>query len=327
MEADRRRMRVDPAQVGLAPSDARRHSPFKMGDIMTRAILLAAILALAAAPQMATAKAPHRPAIPAAIFTDPPADKAHPPRMEVLHIPSGGVEINGVAYLAAGAGAHPTLVLLHGLPGNEKNLDLAQAVRRAGWNVVTFNYRGSWGSPGTFSFRGNLADAKAVLAYARAPANAQKLQIDTKKLVIAGHSMGGWVTAMTAGEDPDLAGAILISAADMGQTAGAPPARRLTTARENMEALAGVTAESMAQEMATLGDASFAKAAPGLAKTPLLVLTSDDGLAPNAEKLVKAIQANGGRQVSLHHEATDHGWSGRRIALEALVISWLQGLK
>ena len=48
----------------------------------------------------------------------------------------------------AGAGRRPTVVLLHGLPGNEKNLDLAQAIRRAGWNVVTFNYRGSWGSPG-----------------------------------------------------------------------------------------------------------------------------------------------------------------------------------
>ncbi|MFD3266336.1 hypothetical protein [Phenylobacterium ferrooxidans] len=32
--------------------------------------------------------------------------------------------------------------------GNEKNLDLAQAVRRAGWNAAAFNYRGSWGSPG-----------------------------------------------------------------------------------------------------------------------------------------------------------------------------------
>jgi pimeloyl-ACP methyl ester carboxylesterase len=287
---------------------------------------LALVLALAAAPQMAEAKAAGRPAIPAAIFTDPPADKAHPPRMEVLHIPSGGVEINGVAYLAGGAGPHPTLVLLHGLPGNEKNLDLAQAVRRAGWNVVTFNYRGSWGSPGTFSFRGNLADARAVLAYARAPANAQKLQIDTKKLAIGGHSMGGWVTAVTAGDDPGLAGAILISAADMGRTAGAPAAQRLGTARENMEALAGVTAESMAQEMATLGDASFAKAAPGLAKTPLLILTSDDGLAPMADALAADLRKRGDTRVTTHHEATDHGWSGKRIALEALVISWLQGL-
>ena len=57
------------------------------------------------------------------------------------------------------------------------------------------------------------------------------------------------------------------------------------------------------------------------------MLTSDDGLAPNAAKLVKAIQADGGKQVSLHHEATDHGWSGKRVALEAAVISWLQGLK
>src|SRR5690348_6082167 len=87
-----------------------------------------------------------------AIYTDPPHDAAHPARMEVLHIPSGGVAINGVAYLAGGAREHPTLVLMHGVPGNEKNLDLAQAVRRAGWNVITFNYRGSWGSPGKFSF-------------------------------------------------------------------------------------------------------------------------------------------------------------------------------
>src|ERR1700694_2402048 len=90
--------------------------------------------------------------VPAAIFTDPPADAAHPAKMTVLHIPSHGVLINGIAYQPAGAGLHPTLVICHGLPGNEKNLDLAQAVRRAGWNVITFNYRGSWGSPGGYPF-------------------------------------------------------------------------------------------------------------------------------------------------------------------------------
>src|SRR5882672_9457606 len=139
---------------------------------MRRAILLTAILALAALPAAA------QPAnIPEAVYTDAAPDAGHPPRMEVLHIPSGGVLINGVAYLAGGAGPHPTVVLLHGLPGNEKNLDLAQAIRRAGWNVVTFNYRGSWGSPGTFSFEGNLADAKAALAFVRDPANAGPLQV------------------------------------------------------------------------------------------------------------------------------------------------------
>ena len=96
--------------------------------------------------------------VPPAIFTDPPADSAHPAGMTVLHIPSHGVLINGLVYSPPGAGPRPTLVICHGLPGNEKNLDLAQAVRRAGWNAVTFNYRGSWGSPGQFRFAQNLQE-------------------------------------------------------------------------------------------------------------------------------------------------------------------------
>ena len=98
---------------------------------MRRKFALLAVTSLALSGQQLAAK-PARPApLPAAIYTDPLPDKAHPARMEVLHIPSGGVAINGVAYLAAGAGPHPTLVLCHGWPGNEKNLDLAREIGRA----------------------------------------------------------------------------------------------------------------------------------------------------------------------------------------------------
>jgi len=34
--------------------------------------------------------------VPPAIFTDPPADKAHPAKMTVIHIPTHGLLINGV---------------------------------------------------------------------------------------------------------------------------------------------------------------------------------------------------------------------------------------
>src|SRR3954469_13603780 len=146
------------------------------------AATLAGLLSLQASPL-----AGQRP--PSAIFTDPPHDAKHPARMEVLHIPSGQVKINGVAYVAGGAGVHPTFVFFHGLPGNEKNLDLAQAVRRAGWNAITVNYRGSWGSPGSFRFAHNLADADAVLAFLRDTTNARTLGVDTHHIVIAGHSM------------------------------------------------------------------------------------------------------------------------------------------
>jgi pimeloyl-ACP methyl ester carboxylesterase len=285
--------------------------------------MLAACTVLSLAAGSAQAKAITLP--PAAIYTDPAPDKANPARMEVLHIPSGGVEINGVAYVAAGAGAHPAVVLFHGLPGNEKNLDLAQAIRRAGWTVVTLNYRGSWGSPGTFSFKGNLEDARATLAYVRNPAVAAKLRLDPHRLVIMGHSMGGWVTAVTGGRDANLAGAVLISAADMTSAAKAPPAQRLKLAEDNHESLS-VGLQPMADEVATLGpDLGFAAAAPGLAKHPLLVLTSDDGLGPPAEALAADVRKRGGR-VTAVHVATDHGWSDRRIRLESEVLTWLADL-
>jgi pimeloyl-ACP methyl ester carboxylesterase len=262
-----------------------------------------------------------------AIYTDPPHDKAHPAGMEVLHIPSGGVRINGVAYTAAGAGPHPVLVLMHGLPGNEKNLDLAQAVRRAGWTVVTFNYRGSWGSPGRFSFAGNLEDARAVLAYLRDPANAARLAIDPQRIALAGHSMGGWVAATTAERDPGLAGTILISAANMGGRAMSR-ADAVALMADNMESLAGVTAESMADEaMANVAAFDWSPGAERLAKHPLLVLTSDDGLAPMSDALATKVKAVPGARVATVHAATDHGWSGARIRLEQEVITWLQGLR
>jgi pimeloyl-ACP methyl ester carboxylesterase len=286
-----------------------------------RLLSLATVVLLAAS-------AAYAQTVPSAIYTDPPMDAVHPAGMVVLHIPSHGALINGIVYTPAGAGPHPTIVVIcHGLPGNEKNLDLAQAVRRAGWNAVTFNYRGSWGSPGSYSFAQNLEDADAVLAYLRVPENAAKFHIDTKKIVLAGHSMGGWVTVMTAAHDHALAGAILISAAVMGLLGKMEHPKLVAEMADNMESLA-TSAESMANEDAQNSKAfGFANAIPGLKDVPLLVLSANDGLAPQTDALIQAIQAEGGHNIKAIHAATDHGWSDHRIFLESTVIEWLTALK
>lgn len=120
---------------------------------MNRAVIASILLffAFAALPAYGQAQDVQR-----AIAMDPVRDPAFPPRKEVIHVPSGGTIINGVVYTASGPGPHPTFVFFHGLPGTERNLDLAQAVRRAGWNAVTVNYRGSWGSGGSFRFANTL---------------------------------------------------------------------------------------------------------------------------------------------------------------------------
>lgn len=271
----------------------------------------------------ALAEAP-RAAMAPAVIADPPPDKQHPAKLEVVHIPTGGVEINGAAYVAAGAGPHPTAILFHGWPGNEKNVDLAQAIRRAGWNAVTLYYRGAWGSPGNFRFAQNLEDGAAALAFARDPANAARYRFDPKRIVVIGHSMGAWVANMTAAKDGNVSGLVMISGGNMGVVGKLPRAQLIKIAAESSESLAGTSPEIQADELAANSDQfDWMQNTGALKSTPLLALTSDDGLAPMTDALVVAIGKAGGSKVKAIHGTTDHSWSDKRLTLQSEIIDWL----
>ena len=253
--------------------------------------------------------------------------------MQVAAIPSGGVTINGVLYLAAGPGAHPTLIFFHGFPGNEQNLDLAQAVRRAGWNVLTLHYRGSWGSPGAFSFTHVQEDALAALAWVRSPQNPAHDRIDSARLAVVGHSMGGFVAAMTGARDPALLGVGMIAAwnigADAEDSAGSAAARKagLADLADSMQSLAGCTPESLLEEMLAHGRGwNFVEQGAGLAARPLLLVNCDDGGRAESDKLAAAARAAGAKQITERYFPTDHAFSDRRIALQGAVVQWLETL-
>jgi len=216
-----------------------------------------------------------------ALTADPTPDKTNPATMESFQLPSHGALLNALIYIASGAGPHPTVLLLHGFPGNERNLDLAQTLRRAGYNVLYFNYRGSWGSPGDFSFTHCIEDTQAAIAYLHNPANAAKFRTDPNHLILMGHSMGGMVASIVASQEPPdtpVKAIALISAANMGgfalpaeghlvPAAITPIAAHL--AAEGMAPLAGCTPESLARELilnATAWD--IPSLAPKLARTP-----------------------------------------------------------
>lgn len=139
-------------------------------------------------------------------------DDDFPAGMEELQIPSGGVKIYGLEYLANGPGPHPTLVFLHGNPGNERNLDIAQNLRKTGgYNVVYFDFRGSWGSKGEFTFENNIADTKAVIDYLTADENFERLRIDTSKIALFGHNTGGAIALVAGITDPRVKGIASLS--------------------------------------------------------------------------------------------------------------------
>lgn len=267
---------------------------------------------------------------PAAIATDPPPDAAHPAAMQQLEVPLNGSMTFGLIYQAAGAGAHPTVLLLHGFPGYEQNLDLAQAMRRAGWNVVTFHYRGSWGSHGAFSFRHAMDDTVAMLDYLHTPANAARLRVDPKRVVVIGHSMGGFMAAYAAAQRPWVEGLVMLSAWNIGAEAGGITPKNeaavLAQYKENTGPLAGCTAESLLAEARTHAQGyNFLGFAPGLKSRPVLLVDANDGSRSNALAMQNALQKAGDAAVVERHFNTDHPYSGQRIALEAAVLTWLAG--
>jgi pimeloyl-ACP methyl ester carboxylesterase len=255
--------------------------------------------------------------------------------MQSFQIPSHGGLLNAFVYVAAGPGPHPTVVLLHGFPGNERNLDLAQDIRRAGWDVLYFDYRGSWGSPGEFSFSHGIEDTAAAIDYVRSAQMARILRLDPSRIVLIGHSMGGFMAVQAAAADGGILGVALISAADFGGRIGPPLSKdrepgtikALSAAydRDGMEPLSGCTAEGLAHEMiANAAQWSFMGKINALKTRPLLVVTSEDAYARGDQAFASAFRHAGNDRVATLHLPTDHVYSDQRGPLSGAVLRWLE---
>ena len=271
-----------------------------------------------------------------AVYRDPSTDKTYPASGEGLRIPSGGALMNAMVYAPSGKGPHPVVLLLHGFPGNEQNLDLAQSLRRAGWAVVTFHYRGSWGSEGTFTFDGAIEDAAAAIAWVRNPETARHSRFDPKRIVVIGHSMGGFVAAQRCATDDGLLGCVLLAPWDLSfdarLLAKSTEAGRERFAKEDLAdvdgRLAGMSARQVVDTLMTDGHKwQLAKFAPDIAKRPaLIVLAARDSDDDKALDLRPSLNAQHPKALRVETLDSDHGFNDHRIALQTLVLEWLAGL-
>lgn len=239
-----------------------------------------------------------------------------------LQIPSAGSLMQGFMLKANGSTPHPTLILLHGFPGNERNLDLAQAVRAHGWNVIYFNYRGSWGSQGEFSFRHCVEDVKNVVDYFKQ--NAAKFQVDTKRIALFGHSMGGFVCLKALEEIPDIQKGFALSAWDIyADTSMAAKANKLQMAEKEADDYFVLNKKSgKALFAAVLQEADFhnlLNSAKPLANKQIVMLDEHDG----NKALAAAIQKANQNYFSYDVWKTDHSFTNKRISLINRVIAFL----
>lgn len=229
-------------------------------------------------------------------------------------------------YRAGGEGKHPTVLLIHGIPGVEKNLDLAQGLRRVGFHVVTFHYSGSWNSGGDYGIDHCLEDTEQVLEYIK---NDTEMNFDKEQLYVVGHSMGCFVTTHLAAKHPELQAAVTLAPCDVGEGMMTEKGRGQMKAIFESAApwLSGTTAEALYAETEKKKDIYQLSALAGALKDmPMYCINAalDEECSADVHALpwVGAVKAAGG--IIVHEEwVTDHSFSDMRNQLMEAVAKYL----
>ncbi len=251
-------------------------------------------------------------------------DEASPAGTVELTIPSGGSMLQGFLYRANGKQKHPTLLLLHGYPGNERNLDLAQVVRSRGWNVIYFDYRGSWASQGKFSFENSVQDVVNVVAFCEK--NQDKFQIDPANIALFGHSMGGWVTLKALQKLPTVKKGFALSTWDIYSD--------FKNVKSRDKLIEMVSSPQFDAKYFVLNtpvedifmpviekpaDFDLSKDAQSLADKQIIMLDEHT----DNKAIADAIRGSNKAYFDYQTWKTDHGFTNKRVSLMNLVLSFL----
>lgn len=247
-------------------------------------------------------------------------------RNEDFAVESGGAKLYVSLLLAGGEAGErrPLVVFLHGFPGNEKNLDTAQALRRIGFHVACFSYRGAWGSEGYYAVAHLREDTNAVLRVLYA--DADKWGIDREKLWLLGHSLGGFTALHTlAAPAVALRGAVLIAPCDLGMMymREREAFLELVTPEDRPGACLRVEREGFLREEAARCAQLWAfSGLPSLEKYELLCIGgSRDPVTPPPLHIAPLLERN--PQMDYYELDDGHAFANTRIALSERIGQWL----
>lgn len=231
---------------------------------------------------------------------------------------SGGYRLLGTLFLARDAVPCPTAVILHGVPGIEKNVDLAHALREADWNSLIFHYRGCWGSAGDYTLRTIPADVRAALDFL----GHCDLPVDASKLVLIGHSLGGWA-ALLAADDPRVKALAVYGAVIQPERL---PFDAALAAVEFTPWLNGISAEEFGRQWAALGPEHRPLERVGrIPPRPLLIVHGEqDGVVPVAQ--ARALAAAAPAADLRIHPGGNHAFAWHRPWLRDQILTWLSSL-
>lgn len=247
-------------------------------------------------------------------------------------------KIHSLFYRASGAGPFPTVILCHGSPGNDTDvLGLGQRLSKEGFNALSFNYRGTWGSEGTFTGGNSLEDVISAIRYVKSSSVAQEFNVDPSSITIIGYSYGGGMALLGSLYDPVARRVVSIAGANLSEIGRMMQQsdefrQFVETSLDKDLSDSGFRSpkakELFAEVFADIDKYDLIKHAEGLSCKDILIIggwrdqqaTIEHHILP----LFRALQKHGAKQVQIETFDTDHSFGNVRDKLAEKIISWLK---
>ncbi len=262
-------------------------------------------------------------------------DPDFPPGMLPLAFESKSSKLLATLFQANGAGPHKTVLLLHGFPGNEVNFDIAHVLRRAGYNVFVFHYRGMWGSEGSFGWKNSVEDVESAFNFLDELSQNESNRISSDEFIIIGHSMGGFAGLMNAHQNTKVKNAAFLAGFNFGLFAEMIKQNDVFKSisvermQPNIKFINGADAEDLLNEMIENSrEFNLLNYSESLSKKNILMIGAKyDQLAMNEIHHVplKNILAQLSKEnITECIVDSGHSFSDKRILLAQKIIDWLK---
>ena len=254
---------------------------------------------------------------------------------------SQGNLLQGKFFPGSSGPNQPSIILLPGFPGNEKDvIGLGKTVSESGFNVLVFNYSGTHRSEGVFSLETVPTDIKSAFDCVHGAEFGAKFHIDTMKLVLGGYSFGGGMALIYATSHPEVERVFSIAGTDHGEFAGEYRCNKAMAAQvdsefEQLKRPNGpINFEGKAALKKLADDPSpfdLRLAAPKLVGRDILLIGGLDDANVTVENhllpFYRALKKANVVKVKFVTLQTDHSFRNVRDELTKQLIHWIQSAR
>lgn len=263
-------------------------------------------------------------------------DTENPARISFIH---QGNQISGWFYMADGEGPFPLIILLQGSVGQDGDvLGLGKNLSNAGFNVMTFNYPGTWKSEGIRTDAAALGSVQSAINFAKSGSSLNVFRNDTSDIILIGYSYGGGMALLGSVFDQSIKKVITIAAGDLSIFADKleedPDARKyfeqmVDKMLSNPTMARGTSGKEYVQSLLINRDKyNLKQYSEELAEKELLLI---GGWLDNTKKieeellpLYRELLAKGAEHVKIIAFDSDHSFANQEEALAKAILNWLK---